>query len=64
LQTKNSWVEENGEQIMKTNLQNFMLKENFEEAIIDFFYVGHLYCVNDINWKQGKMIQKMYKGKK
>jgi hypothetical protein len=38
MQTKNSKVEENGEQIMK---KDYMFKEKFGEVIIEILYVGH-----------------------
>jgi hypothetical protein len=41
VKTKNSKVEENGEQIMNCFCKNYMFKENFGKGIIEILYVGH-----------------------
>jgi hypothetical protein len=44
VQTENSRVEENGEQIMKKKLQNYMFKEKFGKGITKKIMLGILLC--------------------
>jgi hypothetical protein len=55
VQTKNSKVEKNVEQIMKFFWKNYIFKEKSRENIIKMFYVRHF-----IVWRMGKRLKEQF----